>query len=95
MTSHSPIAGADELSVETPNRAVAGRATSRREAAAHGLAGLLAGPLRRLTSRLLRDVACGSIEVVLPDGERVTGRGSLPGPHAVIALLTRNPQCRP
>jgi len=86
MTSPSPIASADELSVETSNRAVAGRATARRAAAAHGLAGLLAAPLRRLTSRLLRDVACGSIDVVLPDGERVSGRGALPGPHAVIAL---------
>ena len=86
MTSPSPIASADELSVETSTRAVAGRATARRAAAGHGLAGLLAAPLRRLTSRLLRDVACGSIDVVLPDGDRFSGRGALPGPHAVIAL---------
>jgi cyclopropane-fatty-acyl-phospholipid synthase len=49
-------------------------------------AALLAWPLRRLLTRLLRDVACGSIEITLPDGRRLRGHGPLPGPHAAIEL---------
>jgi len=58
----------------------------RRGSLASGIAALLAWPLRRLLVRLLGHVACGTIEIVLPDGERLAGRGAMPGPHAVIAL---------
>ena len=50
------------------------------------LAALLAWPLRRLLRRLLHDLVCGSIDITLPDGGRLSGRGALPGPHASIAL---------
>jgi len=42
---------------------------------------------RRLLTRLLRGVSCGSITVELPDGQRLEGRGAAPGPHACITLL--------
>jgi len=58
----------------------------RRGSLASGIAALLAWPLRRLLVRLLGHVACGTIEIVLPGGERLAGRGAMPGPHAVIAL---------
>jgi len=51
----------------------------------------LAAPLRRALARLLANVACGSIEIVLPDGARLVGRGSRPGPHAAIALQRWRP----
>ncbi|MEO7056445.1 MAG: cyclopropane-fatty-acyl-phospholipid synthase family protein [Caldimonas sp.] len=43
-------------------------------------------PLRRLLQRLVRQVACGSIDVKLPDGQRLSGRGALPGPHAAMVV---------
>jgi cyclopropane-fatty-acyl-phospholipid synthase len=43
-------------------------------------------PLRRLLLRLLRAVACGSITVQLPGGERLEGRGAVPGPQAALTL---------
>jgi cyclopropane-fatty-acyl-phospholipid synthase len=66
------------------------RSTRRRPLAA-AVASLLAWPLRRALARLLRHVACGSIEIVLPDGERLAGRGAMPGPHAAIALRRWRP----
>ncbi len=81
MTAPSPVANARSL-----NAAGAGRAASSGTTAPRSLAALLAWPLRRLSSRLLRDVACGSIEIELPDGQRLAGRGALSGPHAAIAL---------
>ena len=44
------------------------------------------GPLRRLLERLLRGVNCGALVVELPNGERVEGRGAVPGPTASITL---------
>ena len=58
------------------------------------IASLLAWPLRRALARLLDHVACGSIELILPDGERVARHGSLPGPHAAIALQRWRPLAR-
>ncbi|HSC63860.1 MAG TPA: cyclopropane-fatty-acyl-phospholipid synthase family protein [Caldimonas sp.] len=78
MTAPSRMATADTL----PDT----RSTRRRP-----LASLLAWPLRRALARLLRHVACGSIEIVLPDGERLAGRGAVPGPHAAIALRRWRP----
>jgi cyclopropane-fatty-acyl-phospholipid synthase len=43
-------------------------------------------PLRRLLTRLLQGVNCGTLSVELPNGERVEGRGALPGPHASVVL---------
>ncbi len=57
-----------------------------RSSPARSIAAMLAWPLRRLLMRLLGRVACGSIEVALPGGDRLVGRGPLPGPHAAIAL---------
>ena len=59
---------------------------TRRPSFRDGAVALLAWPLRRLLARLLREVACGSIEIALPDGRRLAGRGPMPGPHAAIAL---------
>jgi cyclopropane-fatty-acyl-phospholipid synthase len=69
-------------------------APARRRSLAAGAAALLAWPLRRLLGRLLRHVACGSIEIVLPDGERFAGRGATPGPHTTIALQRWRPLAR-
>ncbi|MGJ7578721.1 class I SAM-dependent methyltransferase [Variovorax sp. RHLX14] len=44
------------------------------------------GPLRRLLGRLLQGVNCGALSVELPNGERVEGRGALPGPNASVTL---------
>jgi len=66
----------------------------RRRSGREWATALLAAPLRRALVRLLANVACGSIEVVLPDGERLAGRGSLPGPHAAIALQRWRPLAR-
>ena len=70
MTSPSPMARADRLDAE-PRRAATTRESQRGAPAARGLAGWIAAPLRRLTRRLLREVACGSIDIQLPDGEPV------------------------
>ncbi|MEO8312210.1 MAG: cyclopropane-fatty-acyl-phospholipid synthase family protein, partial [Caldimonas sp.] len=78
MTARHPAATAATLS--DPDDADRGSAT-------RAIAALLAWPLRRLLERLLRDIACGSIDVALPDGQRLAGRGAAPGPHAAIALL--------
>jgi len=60
--------------------------SARRRSLAAWVSTRLAWPLRRLLARLLGHVACGTIEIVLPGGERLAGRGAMPGPHAVIAL---------
>lgn len=44
------------------------------------------GPLRKLLVRLLQGVHCGALSVELPNGERVEGTGSLPGPNASVTL---------
>ncbi|MDQ6638728.1 MAG: cyclopropane-fatty-acyl-phospholipid synthase family protein [Pseudomonadota bacterium] len=75
MTAPSPPAAAT-----LPDR------TTGRSSLACGVAVLLAWPLRRLLMRLLRNVSFGSIEIELPDGQRLGGRGPMPGPHAAIAL---------
>ena len=81
MTSTSPLATA-ALPEADP---------ARRRSLAATSAALLAWPLRRLLARLLRHVACGAIDVVLPNGDRLAGRGALPGPHATIALQRWRP----
>ncbi|CAN5805396.1 cyclopropane-fatty-acyl-phospholipid synthase family protein [soil metagenome] len=43
-------------------------------------------PFRRVLTRLLDGVSCGSLTVQLPDGRVVEGRGASPGPHATIVL---------
>ena len=86
MNARSPMAGADRLDADFARSAGVARASSDGLPAARGVAALLAAPLRRLTRRLLHAVACGSIEIELPDGERLAGRGAQPGPHAAIVL---------
>ena len=55
----------------------------------------LAGPsLRRLLQRLLQGVACGSLQVELPGGERAEAQGSIPGPQAAITLHRWRPLAR-
>ena len=76
----------DAIAASLPQADPAGR----RSLAAWGGA-LLAWPLRRLLARLLGHIACGTIEIVLPGGERLAGRGALPGPHALIALRRWRP----
>ena len=66
----------------------------RRRSLRDRVAATLAPPLRRALLRLLDHVDCGSIEIVLPDGERLVGRGSLSGPHAAIALQRWRPLAR-
>lgn len=51
-------------------------------------------PLRRLLSRLLRGMACGTLVIELPDGARVEGRGAAAGPHAAITLHRWRPLAR-
>ena len=51
-------------------------------------------PLRRLLTRLLRGMACGTLMVELPDGARVEGRGAAAGPHAAITLHRWRPLAR-
>lgn len=55
--------------------------------AANTLVSLVTWPLRRLLSRLLRGVTCGSITITLPDRQRLEGRGALPGPQASIQFV--------
>jgi cyclopropane-fatty-acyl-phospholipid synthase len=57
-----------------------------REAGSAWLAAIASRPARRMLTRLLRDVACGSITIELPDGHRVEARGIAPGPHATVVL---------
>ena len=76
----------DAIAASLPQADPAGR----RSLAAWGGA-LLTWPLRRLLARLLGHVACGTIEIALPGGERLAGRGALPGPHAAIALRRWRP----
>ena len=78
MTARNPVAPA--IARSDPD-------TSGRAGPAWTIATWLAWPLRRLLARLLRDLACGSIEVALPDGQRLAGRAAAAGPHAAIALL--------
>ncbi len=51
-------------------------------------------PVRKLLTRLLRNVSCGSIAIELPGGERVEGRGATPGPHASLVLHRWRPMAR-
>ena len=50
--------------------------------------------MRRLLTRLLRDVRCGTLSVELPGGERIEGRGTAPGPQASIRLHRWRPLVR-
>ncbi|MDQ6680996.1 MAG: cyclopropane-fatty-acyl-phospholipid synthase family protein [Pseudomonadota bacterium] len=76
MTAPSPTATATRAPDET----------TRRLSRAQRITALLAWPLRRLLMRLLGKVGCGSIDIELPGGQRLGGRGPMPGPHAAIAL---------
>jgi len=51
-------------------------------------------PLRGLLERLLRGLACGTLSVQLPGGERIEGRGAEPGPHAALTLHRWRPLLR-
>ena len=82
MTAPHPTASAATLPEVEPTR--------RRPLAAVAAAPL-AWLLRRVLSRLLGHVACGSIEIVLPGGGRLAGRGTRAGPHAAIALRRWRP----
>lgn len=74
------------MSVPSPTAAAGDRLPEATAAPISPFAAVLAWPLRRLVARLLRGVACGSLEVTLPDGRRLTARGPSPGPHATIVL---------
>ncbi len=52
----------------------------------YDVASLASWPLRRLLTRLLRNVSHGALAITLPDGQRLEGRGALPGPQAAIQL---------
>ena len=56
--------------------------------------GFARAPLRRLLTRLLRGVSCGTLAVQLPNGERVEGRGAVAGPQAAITLHRWRPLAR-
>ncbi|MEO5845196.1 MAG: cyclopropane-fatty-acyl-phospholipid synthase family protein [Caldimonas sp.] len=77
MTARNPAATATTLSDDD---------ASGRASPAGWTTALLARPLRRLLARLLHDLSCGVLEIALPDGQRIVGRGAQPGPHAAIAL---------
>ncbi len=62
--------------------------------AASTLSSVAGWPLRRLLTRLLRDVRCGTLAVELPGGERIEGRGTVPGPQASIRLHRWRPLVR-
>ena len=62
------------------------RANESHPSAMRASAGLLTRPLRGVLLRLLRDTTCGAIEIELPNGERLAGRGATAGPHASISL---------
>lgn len=70
------------------------QAESLEQAAAALRPGWTRHPLRRLLVRLMRGMACGTLVVELPDGQRVEGRGAAPGPHAAITLHRWRPLAR-
>ena len=49
-------------------------------------AAIASRPARRLLTRLLRGVCCGSLAIELPNGQRVEACGAAPGPHAGVVL---------
>jgi cyclopropane-fatty-acyl-phospholipid synthase len=57
-----------------------------RESGSARLGAIAGRPARRMLIRMLRGVACGSISIELPDGQRVEARGALPGPQAGVVL---------
>jgi len=70
------------------------QAESLEQAAAALRPGWTRHPLRRLLVRLMRGMACGTLVVELPDGQRVEGRGAAAGPHAAITLHRWRPLAR-
>jgi cyclopropane-fatty-acyl-phospholipid synthase len=52
------------------------------------LASLGAQLLRRRLARLLNHLACGSLQVQLPDGQLLQAQGAQPGPAATLQLLS-------
>lgn len=63
-------------------------------AAPHHPAGLPRRLLRRLSCRLLAQLACGELTLVLPDGERLLAQGRQSGPQAQLVLHRWRPLWR-
>ena len=77
------------MTVQSPMETDAGLtegAAPRQRTLRASIAARLAAPLCRPLERLLGRVLCGAIQVVLPDGRTLTGRGASPGPHAALVL---------